>query len=59
MTEDSNDHGSERELAPSEIALERSPWCLLWWAPDADPDDPDIFGPFATAGRGRELGADL
>ena len=34
------------DLDPVEVALERSPWCLL--VPTGYPDDPDIIGPFTS-----------
>ena len=34
------------DLDPVEVALERSPWCLL--VPTGYPDDPDIIGPFIS-----------
>ena len=40
MTDDS-------DLDPVEVALERSPWCLL--VPTGYPDDPDIIGPFTSS----------
>ena len=40
MTDDS-------DLDPVEVALERSPWCLL--VPTGYPDDPDIIGPFISS----------
>ena len=34
------------DFDPVEVALERSPWCLL--VPTKYPGDPDIIGPFAS-----------
>lgn len=35
------------DLDPIEVALERSPWCLL--VPTGSPDDPDVIGPFTSS----------
>jgi hypothetical protein len=40
------------DLDPVEVALERSPWCLL--VPTGYPGDPNIIGPF-TSGAEAEI----